>query len=66
MIDWPKLSEDVRVQRARKRVSVRDAAREIGVSPATLSRFENGKELTSDNFMAVCKWLGVAAEETLI
>ena len=65
MINWVRLAEETRVKRARERLSVRDAAAEIGISAATVSRFENDKELSAENFMAVCKWLGVKAEEAL-
>lgn len=65
MIDWTQLGEESRVKRARERLSVRDAAKSIGISPATVSRFENDKELSADHFMLVCQWLGLKAEETL-
>lgn len=65
MIDWKRLSEESRVKRARERLSVRGAAEQIGVSAATVSRFENDRELSADHFMAVCKWLGITAEESL-
>jgi len=65
VIDWKRIAEESRVKRARLRLSVRDAAKEIGISPATVSRFENDNELSADHFMAVCKWLGLKAEETL-
>jgi transcriptional regulator with XRE-family HTH domain len=65
MINWVKLAEAARVKRARDRIGVRDAAKQIGVSPSTVSRFENEKELSADHFMAVCKWLGISAEEAL-
>lgn len=65
MINWKKLAEESRVKRARERLSVRDAAKRIGISPATVSRFENDNELSADHFMLVCQWLGFKAEETL-
>lgn len=65
MIDWPKLAENVRVERAKRHIQQKDAAVEIGIDPANLSRLENGKTLSADGFMAVCKWLQVPAEETL-
>ena len=37
---------------------MREAAKEIGVSPATLSRVENGKVPDLDTFGKVCAWLG--------
>ena len=38
---------------------LREAAKEIGVSPATLSRIENGQVPDLETFQAVCKWLAV-------
>ena len=36
---------------------LREAAKEIGISPATLSRIENGQVPDLETFQAVCKWL---------
>lgn len=38
---------------------LREAAKEIGISPATLSRIENGQVPDLETFQAVCKWLSV-------
>lgn len=65
MVDWERLAEDVRVARARRRVDQTTAAEQMGIGGPSLSRFENGKTLTVDGFMAVCKWLGITAESTL-
>ena len=40
-------------------VGLRATAREIGVSPATLSRVENGKMPDVENFRRICRWLEV-------
>lgn len=45
------------VSRRRTR-GVRAAAKEIGVSPATLSRVENGHVPDLATFAKICKWLG--------
>ena len=37
---------------------MRSAARNIGVSPATLSRVENGKPPDLSTFERLCRWLG--------
>lgn len=37
---------------------IRAAAAEIGISPATLSRIENGHVPDLATFAAVCRWLG--------
>jgi transcriptional regulator with XRE-family HTH domain len=39
-------------------LGVRAAAKEIGVSPATLSRIENGHVPDLVTFAAICRWLG--------
>lgn len=46
------------VVRRRGTLGVRAAAKEIGVSPATLSRIENGHVPDLVTFAAICKWLG--------
>ena len=43
----------------RGETGVRAAAREIGISPATLSRVENGHLPDLENFRLICKWLEV-------
>lgn len=37
---------------------IRKAAKEIGISPATLSRLENGHVPDLATFAAICRWLG--------
>lgn len=46
------------VAQRRGTVGVRAAAKEIGISPATLSRIENGHVPDLVTFAAICKWLG--------
>ena len=45
------------VARKRGKVGVRATARAIGVSPATLSRVENGQLPDLGNFTKLCRWL---------
>ena len=47
------------VAQKRGKVGIRTTAREIGVSPATLSRVENGKLPDLENFVKICQWLEV-------
>ena len=47
------------VARKRGRVGIRTTAREIGLSPATLSRIENGQLPDLDNFRKICRWLEI-------
>jgi len=44
---------------------VREAAKEIGVSPATLSRMERGHVPDLDTFGKVCRWLRIDPAEVL-
>lgn len=50
------LAERLRAQRLGK--GVREVAKEIGVSHATLSRVENGKIPDLETFSKLCLWLG--------
>lgn len=50
------LAKSVRGKRASK--GIREAAKEIGVSPATLSRVENGKIPDLETFGLICAWTG--------
>lgn len=47
-----------RIKEKRAGMGVRDAAKQIGVSPATLSRVENNKIPDLETFGRICKWLG--------
>jgi transcriptional regulator with XRE-family HTH domain len=38
---------------------IRAVAKEVGVSPSTLSRVENGHLPDLENYRKICKWLGV-------
>lgn len=44
---------------------IRTAAREIGVSPATLSRVERGFLPDLETFSKICEWVGVNPAEVL-
>lgn len=46
-------------------LGVRAAAKEIGVSPATLSRVERGFVPDLETFRKICGWLGLDAGEVL-
>jgi transcriptional regulator with XRE-family HTH domain len=46
-----------RIQQRRLGKGIREAAKEAGVSPATLSRVENGKIPDLETFAKICKWL---------
>ena len=46
-----------RIQENRAGMGIRAAAKEVGVSPATLSRIENGHVPDLDTFGKICRWL---------
>jgi transcriptional regulator with XRE-family HTH domain len=54
-----------KLQQHRGSMGVRTAAREIGISPATLSRIENGGIPDMATLQKVCDWLGVDAASYL-
>ncbi|MEW6313004.1 MAG: helix-turn-helix transcriptional regulator [Pseudomonadota bacterium] len=40
-------------------MGIREAANEIGISPATLSRVENGHLPNLEHLQLICKWLNI-------
>ena len=62
IIGWDICNLDVWVKHQRKHCNknqgVRAAAREIGISPTTLSKIENGHLPDSETLKKVLKWLG--------
>jgi transcriptional regulator with XRE-family HTH domain len=46
-----------RIKERRSGKGIREAAAEVGVSPATLSRVENGKIPDLETFSRICRWL---------
>lgn len=65
MFDKEKFTEDfknsiyVNMAREKRRIGVREFAKDIGVSASTVSRLENGKMPDVDTFFRVCKWMGI-------
>lgn len=51
--------------RGRKIQSLRDAAEQIGISYATMSRVERCETVSLDVFMKLRLWLGISADEAL-
>ena len=49
----------VRIRDKRGSRGVREVAKEIDISPATLSRIESGKQPDISTFGKLCKWLNV-------
>lgn len=64
MLDTQQLAILLKAKRGER--GLRDIAREIGnVSPATLSRIENGKMLDVETFLHVSDWLGVNPQQLI-
>lgn len=47
----------LRAWREKQRIGVREAAKQIGISHATLSRIENGKATDGQTLWCVLSWL---------
>lgn len=47
----------------KKRIGVREFAKEIGISAATLSRIENGKVPDIETFFKLCFWMKRSSNE---
>lgn len=55
----------LRLAAKRGAMGVRAAARDAGVSPATLSRIENGHVPDIETFERLCRWMGADPAEFL-
>lgn len=53
------------VRERRGAQGVRAAAAEVGISPATLSRVENGKQPDLETFEKLCRWLEISPADVL-
>lgn len=56
-LSQPVLGAALRSERSRRRLSLRDAAGEIGASFNTLSRIERGRQPSLTNYHRVIRWL---------
>ncbi len=64
----PKLTLQIlgrRLAEKRKSRGIREVAKDIGVSPATLSRIERGYVPDIETFGKVCRWMNVDPGEIL-
>lgn len=57
-IDYEALHEQVVQQCARRGVSRRTAAAQIGIPPGTFTRVKNGQGVSGDTFVSLMNWLG--------
>ena len=53
-------------EREARDLSWRSLAKEVGVSPSTMSRMANGQKPDVDSFAALTSWLGVKPETYLV
>ena len=58
-----RLGAMLRTQRGSR--NIRDIAKEIGVSPATLTRVEAGRQPDIETFQKICTWLRINPAEFL-
>lgn len=47
------------VRNKRRQLNLREAAKQIGIGPATLMRVENGRIPDIETFGKLCHWLGI-------
>lgn len=66
-LDTARLAREIRARRKARKLTVRDAAKEAGVSPATLWRAERGARLSDlDVLGRISGWLGLSLDALLI
>lgn len=51
------LPEAVRMWRSIENVTLRDLAKEIGITHTVLHRFETNKEINAENFRKILRWM---------
>ena len=56
-LDWELVGRLMKSRRKFRRQGVREAAKAIGVSAATVSRIERGLPCSADNLVRICDWL---------
>ena len=62
--NYDKFSKAIKTKRIiEDNIGVREVAKKMKVSAATISRMENKKEPTLANFIKVCNWLNVTPTE---
>ncbi|MEV5413167.1 helix-turn-helix transcriptional regulator [Thermopolyspora sp. NPDC052614] len=62
----PKLYATLDAARRERGLSWRQLAREVGVSPSTMTRLANDYRPDVDAFAALVRWLGLPAEDFMI
>jgi transcriptional regulator with XRE-family HTH domain len=64
-IDPVILGDRVRAKRRSRKLSIREAAQEIGVSAPTISRVERGHLPERENLLRLARWAGVRIDPVL-
>jgi len=64
-IDWKAFARDLREMREGAELGLREAARDLKISPATWSRAEHGRPVTVPIFLHLCGWLTVNPRQYL-
>lgn len=65
-LDTEALYAALDAQRAARKLSWRQLAKEVGVSPSTMTRIANGQRPDVDAFAALVRWLGQSADMFLV
>lgn len=65
-LDVEALYSALDAERRARGISWRQLAKEVGISPSTLSRLANGYRPDVDAFAALTAWLGTSAESYLV
>jgi transcriptional regulator with XRE-family HTH domain len=65
LIDAVVLGDRVRAKRRSKKLSIREAAEEVGVSAPTISRVERGHLPERENLLRLARWAGVRIDPVL-
>jgi transcriptional regulator with XRE-family HTH domain len=65
LIDAVELGDRVRAKRRGKKLSIREAAEEVGVSAPTISRVERGHLPERENLLRLARWAGVRIDPVL-
>src|SRR5258707_10372551 len=65
-LDTEALHAALDAQRGARKLSWRQLAKEVGVSPSTMTRLANGQRPDIDAFAALVRWLAMPADSFLV
>ena len=55
-INWKKFGKDINRKRADQGMSIRDLAKQLKMTPATLSRADRGLHVSAENFLDLASY----------